>query len=123
VFSADILALTAGEPIVGSDTPLPAKIDVPTLFIEHGASWHGAIVGSKGPHGVFCGLELSFDALFRIPDSTKPVKVSFDAWRVPDVAAANGTDKPEEAIYGEMHAKAFDLFQKRLLDAFFDAGK
>jgi hypothetical protein len=119
VFPTDILALAAGEPIVGNDTPLPAKIDVPTLFIEHGASWHGAIVSSKDAHATFCGLELSFDALFRLPDSTKPVNVSFNAWSAPDVAAANNTDKPEEIVYGEMHGKAFDLFQRRLLDAFF----
>jgi hypothetical protein len=123
VFPADILTLATGEPIVAADTPLPAKIAVPTLFIEHGASWHGAVATSKDPRGVFCGLQLSFDALFRLPDATKPVRVTFDAWRIPNIAAASGADKPEEAIYSEMHAKAFDLFEKRLLGAFFEPGK
>lgn len=119
----EILAFVVGEPILGSEAPLPAKIVVPTLFIEHGASWHGAITANRNPRGVFCGLELSFDALFRLPDATKPVKLNVEAWRVPDVAAANGADRPEETIYGEMHAKAFDLFQRRLLGAFFEAVK
>jgi len=122
VFPPDILTLATGEPIVGADTPLSAKIVVPTLFVEHGASWHGAIATSKDPRGVFCGLDLSFDALFRLPDATKPVRVTFDAWRVPNLAAASGADKPEEAIYSEMHAKAFDLFEKRLIGAFFAPG-
>jgi hypothetical protein len=119
-FPADILALAAGEPIADTDASLPEKIDVPALFIEHGASWHGAAIISRDPHGIFCGLELSFDALFRIPDSTKPLKVNADAWLLPDLAAAKGNDRAEEAVYGEMHAKAFDLFQKKLLGAFFE---
>jgi hypothetical protein len=123
VFPAEILAMAVGEPIVGPETPLPTTIAVPTLFIEHGASWHGAITTSKNPHGVYVGLELFFEALFRVPDATKPVKLSVDGWRVPDVAGAVGTDKPEETIYGEMHVKAFDLFQRRLLGTFFEPGK
>jgi hypothetical protein len=123
VFPAEILVMAVGEPIAGPDTPLPAQIAVPTLFIEHGASWHGALTASKNPHGIYCGLELAFDALFRLPDATKPVKVSVDGWRVPDIAGANGAENPEETIYGEMHAKAFDQFQRRLLGTFFDPGK
>jgi hypothetical protein len=123
VFPEEILAFRPGEPIVGPDAVLPDTVALPTLFIEHGTSWHGALIGSKNPRGVFCGLELSFDALFRLPDATKPLKVTFDAWRLPNLPAASGAEKPEETLYAEMHEKAFDLFQKRLLGAFFDPSK
>lgn len=119
VFPAELVAMTAGEPIADPDAPLSSSIAVPTLFIEHGASWHGGVVTMKNPRGVYCGLEISFTALFRLPDTTKPVKIGLDGWHVPDTAAASDAEKPEEAIYGEMHTNAFDRFQKRLLGAFF----
>ncbi len=122
-FPKEILAVAAAEPIADPDAPLPTKIEVPTLFVEHDASWHGALSASKNPHGIFCGLDLSFDALFRLPDATKPVRVTLDVWRVPDVAAAKGSDTPEETIYAEMHAKAFEIFQRRWLGAFFEPAK
>lgn len=119
VFPAEILFMVAGEPVREADAPLSSSIAVPTLFIEHGASWHGGVTVTKSPRGVYCGLELSFNALFRLPDGTKPVRVSHDGWHVPNTAVAGDSDKPEELIYGEMHASAFDHFQKKLFGAFF----
>jgi hypothetical protein len=119
VFPPEILTVAAGLPVTFPDVPPSSRIAVPTLFIEHGASWHGSITTSKNPRGVYCGLKMFFDALFRLPDATKPLRVSLDGWHVPDTAAAIDADKPEEVIYGEMHANGFDRFQKRLLGAFF----
>jgi hypothetical protein len=123
VFPTEIIALAVGEPIADPDAPLPAQIAVPTLFIEHNASWSGSIATSRSPGGVFVGLELSYNALFRVPDDTKPVKIKVDGWHAPNLAAAKDDDKPETTIYGKMHDEAYDQFQKRLLGAFFKSGK
>ncbi|MGO8996769.1 MAG: hypothetical protein ACLQVI_25925 [Polyangiaceae bacterium] len=118
-FPTEIVALAVGEPIADPDAPLPAQITVPTLFVEYGPSWSGSMVASGNPRGIFVGLELSFTALFRVPDDTKPLKVHLDVWKVPDTAAAKGDDKPEENVYSKMQQDAFAQFQKRLLGAFF----
>jgi hypothetical protein len=123
VFPTEIIALAVGEPIADPGAPLPAQIAVPTLFIEHGASWSGSIATSKNPGGVFVGLELSYNALFRVPDDTKPVKIKVDGWHAPNLAAAKDDDKPETTIYAKMHDEAYDQFQRRLLGAFFKSGK
>jgi hypothetical protein len=122
VFPTEIVALAVGEPIADPDAPLPAQVAVPTLFIEHGASWSGSITTSRSPSGVFVGLEITFNALFRVPDDTKPVKVKTDAWHSPNLAAAKDADKPEDTVYAAMHQEAYDQFQKHLLNAFFKSG-
>jgi len=118
-FPTEILALAVGEPIADPAAPLPAQIAVPTLFLEYDTAWSGSVVASHGPNGIFVGLELAFNALFRVPDDTKPVKIKVDAWHAPDVSSAKGDDKPEDTIYAKMHDEAFGQFQKRLLGAFF----
>jgi hypothetical protein len=123
VFPTEIIALAVGEPIADPDAQLPAQIAVPTLFIEHGASWSGSIATSRNPGGVFVGLELLYNATFRVPDDTKPVKIKVDGWHAPNLAAAKDDDKPETTIYAKMHDEAYDQFQKRLLGAFFKSGK
>jgi hypothetical protein len=120
VFPREILALAVGEPVTGPP-PLPAQLSVPTLFIEHGQTWSGSAVTSTNPRGVYVGLGISFEALFQLPNDTKPVKIKLDVWKTPDTAAAKGDDKPEETIYGEMRAETFALFQKKVLGAFFRA--
>ena len=122
-FPTEILALAVGEPISDPGAPLPPQITVPTLFIEHGPSWSGSIVTSTSPRGVFVGLEMSYGALFRIPDDTKPLKNRLDVWKTPDTAGAKGDDKPEETIYAKMASDTFDQFEKRLLNAFFKPAK
>jgi hypothetical protein len=42
---------------------------------------------------------------------------------VPDLPAARDAEKPEEAVYGTMRARAFDLFQRRLFASLFTGGK
>jgi len=122
-FPTEIVALAVGEPISDPDAQLPAQIMVPTLFIEHGPTWSGSLTTSGNPHGVFVGLEMSFSALFRVPDDTKPLKVRLDVWKAPDTASAKGDDKPEETIYSKMESDAFDQFQKKLVGAFFKPAK
>ncbi len=119
VFPAEILGLVVGDPIPDPDAPLPAQIVVPTLFVELGSMWAGSIQASQKPRGVFVGLKLVFDATFRMPDATKPLKVKLDVWRVPELAQAIGADKPEDVVYGSMRSKAFEQFQKKLLGTFF----
>jgi hypothetical protein len=123
VFPTEIIALAVGEPIADPAAPLPGPIVVPTLFIEHGASWSGSIATSKNPSGVFVGLELSYNAVFRLPDDTKPVKIKLDGWHAPNLAVAKDDDKPESTVYAKMHEDAYDQFQRRLLGAFFKSGK
>ena len=118
-FPTEIVALAVGEPIGDPDAPLPAQIMVPTLFIEHGPTWSGSVITSTTPRGVYVGLQMSFSALFRVPDDTKPLKVRLDLWKAPDTASAKEDDRPEEAIYGKMEGDAFDQFQKKLLASFF----
>jgi hypothetical protein len=122
-FPTEILALAVGEPITDAEAPLPAQITVPTLFLEHGPTWSGSVATPTSPHGVFVGLEMSFNALFRVPDETKPLKVRLDVWKGPDLAGAKGDDKPEETIYSKMQSDSFDQFQKKLLNAFFKPAK
>jgi hypothetical protein len=122
-FPTEIVALAVGEPISDPDAPLPAQIMVPTLFVEHGPSWSGSVVTSSSPRGVFVGLEMSFSALFRLPDDTKPLKVRLDLWKSPDTASAKGDDKPEETVYSKMEEDAFGQFQKKLLGALFKPTK
>jgi hypothetical protein len=119
VFPTEIVALAVGEPISDPAAPLPAQITVPTLFIEHGTGWSGSVVASHAPNGVFAGLELSFTALFRLPDDTKPIHVKVDGWHAPNTAIAKDEDKPEEVIYARMHSDAYEQFQRRLLGSFF----
>ncbi len=66
---------------------------------------------------------MSFNALFRVPDETKPLKIRLDVWKGPDMASAKGDDKPEETIYSKMQSDSFDQFQKKLLNAFFKPAK
>ncbi len=122
-FSPDVLTLTVGERLADTDAPPVAQIAVPTLFIEHGAKWTGSVQGSQKPRGVFVGLELAFEALFRVPDDTKPVKVDVAVWHVPDLAAARDADNPEETVYAAMRSVAFQQFQDRLLRTFFPGAK
>ena len=122
-FPTEILAFAVGEPISDPAATLPGQVAVPTLFIEHGPSWSGAILTSTSPRGAFVGLEMSISSLFRIPDDQKPVKVRFDAWKAPDTSSAKGDDKPEEVVYGKMDQDVFDQFQKKLLGAFFKPSK
>jgi hypothetical protein len=122
-FPTEIVALAVGEPISDPDAQLPAQIMVPTLFIEHGPTWSGSIATSTNPRGVFVGLEMSFSAIFRVPDDTKPLKVRLDVWKAPDTSSAKGDDKPEETIYSKMESDAFDQFQKKLVGAFFKPAK
>ena len=117
--SCRISGLVVGDPIPDPDAPLPAQIVVPTLFVELGSMWAGSIQASQKPRGVFVGLKLVFDATFRMPDATKPLKVKLDVWRVPELAQAIGADKPEDVVYGLMRSKAFEQFQKKLLGTFF----
>jgi hypothetical protein len=120
VFSPDILAFTVGDPIDPSAT-LPAQITVPTLFVERTSVWAGSIQASAKPRGVFIGLQMAFEATFRAPDDPRVVKVKYDVWRVPDIAAAREAEKPEETIYGAMRAKAYEQFQHKLIGTFFAA--
>jgi hypothetical protein len=121
VFPPEILALTVGEAVADPDAPLPAQLLLPTLFIEYGAVWSGSVQASQNPRGVFVGLELSFDCVFRLPDATKPVSVKVSGWRLPDVAGARDADQPEELLYRGMRQKAVEPFQKKLLSTFFRA--
>jgi hypothetical protein len=121
-FPGEILALSVEEAIADPDAALPAQVTVPTLFIEHGPAWSGSTVSSKNPRGVFVGLEIAFDASFRMPDDTKPIHLKVDGWHLPNVNGATDADKPEESIYAEMRAKAFDQFKKKLFAAFFTGG-
>ncbi len=122
VFPPEVLSLTLGEPITDPDAALP-QVTVPTLFIELGVIWAGSLQASTKPRGVFAGLDLTFDATFRTVDAQKPVKIRGDSWRVPDMAAAKDDDKPEEAIYAAMRAKAIEAFDKKLSGHFFGAAK
>jgi hypothetical protein len=122
-FPAELLSVSVGEPIADPDAPLPAQIASPTMFIEHGAQWSGSIQASqKQPRGVFVGLELGFEAQFRLPDTTKPVRVKVNGWHLPNLATAKDADLPEDAVYREMRQKAVEPFQKKLLATFFRDG-
>lgn len=118
-FPPEILALSVGEALPDTDMPWPARIAVPTLFVEHGVVWAGAIQASLKPRGVYVGLELSFDASFRLPDDAKGVATKVDGWHQPKLAAAADAEHPEDAVYGEMRHQAFEQFQSQLLAVFF----
>jgi hypothetical protein len=122
VFPPEIISMTVGEAIADPDAPLPAQITSPTMFIEHGPAWSGSIFGTKNPRGLFVGLELSFDASFRLPDDTKPVRVKVDAWHMPSMSASTDAQNPEPSVYADMRSKAFEQFKKRLLGSFFTDG-
>ena len=115
----ELLSIELGAPLADTEAPLPPRVALPTLFIDHGSAWAGAIQASLKPRGVFIGLELSFDALFRMPDEASPVKIRTDGWFMPGLLAAKDADKPEEAIYNAMRATAFEQFERKLLGAFF----
>jgi hypothetical protein len=120
VFPPEILALGPGAPLTDPDAPLPATILVPTLFVDVSDVWAGSIQASTAPRGVFVGLDLTFDSVFRTPDDPQHVvKVKVQGWKVPDLAAAKDADKPEEVVYAAMRQKGFDQFQKKLLGTFF----
>jgi len=119
VFTPEILSLTAGDPVTDPDAALPAQVTVPTLFVEPSVVWAGAIQASHQPRGVFIGVDMVFDAVFRTPDASKPVTVKMDMWRVPELAAAKDSDAPEPIVYAAMRGKAFEQFEKKLLGTFF----
>jgi hypothetical protein len=122
VFPPEILGLAVGDPVMDPDVPLPAQVTVPTLFIEHGPVWSGYLVTVKSPRGLFVGLQVGFDATFRLPDDTKPVRVKDGSWRIPNLRAATDQEQPEASVYADMRAKAFEQFKKRVFDAFFTPG-
>ena len=122
-FSPDVLTLTVGDRLADADAPPVAPITVPTLFIEHGAKWTGSVQASQKPRGVFVGLELAFEAFFRIPQDTRPVKVDVAAWHVPDLSVARDVDNPEVTVYAAMRGVAFQQFQDKLLRTLFPGAK
>jgi hypothetical protein len=117
-FPPEIVSFVPGAPIDDPEALLPI-VTVPTLFIEHGADWTGAISSSANPRGVFVGLGMVFSATFTIPDDPKPLHFKTTIYRSPDLAAAKGIEKPEEQIYTQMDTEAFGLFVKKLLGIFF----
>ena len=122
IFPTEILAMAVGEPIAETEEQLPSTIAVPTLFVEHGPTWNGWLSVGGTPKGAFVGLGFGFDALFRLPDDSKPIKIKFDVWKAPDAAELKGDlDAPEETIYAKMIQDSFAQFQRRLLGAFFKA--
>ena len=120
VFPPEVVGVVVGEPISDPETPLPAQVTLPTLFIEHGPAWSGFIAATKVPRGLFVGLQLTFDATFRLPDDPKPaVRVKVENWYMPSMGAATDAESPEDSVYADMRNKAIDLFKKRLFGAFF----
>jgi hypothetical protein len=119
VFTPDILDITLGAPLDGPDTPLPAQVTVPTLFIDRSSIWAGSIQASQKPRGVFVGLKLGFNAVFRVPVDPKPLDVKLETWQVPALGALKDDPKPEETAYAAMRAKAYEQFEKKLVGTFF----
>jgi hypothetical protein len=121
IFTPDILDIAVGAPVDGPDAPLPVQVTVPTLFIDRSSTWAGSIQASQKPRGVFVGLKLGFNAVFRVPLDPKPLDVKLETWEVPTLAGLKDDPKPEETAYAAMRAKAYEQFEKKLLGTFFAA--
>jgi hypothetical protein len=121
IFTPDILDIAVGAPVDGPDAPLPVQVTVPTLFIDRSSTWAGSIQASQKPRGVFVGLKLGFNAVFRVPLDPKPLDVKLETWEVPTLAGLKDDPKPEETAYAAMRATAYEQFEKKLLGTFFAA--
>jgi hypothetical protein len=122
-FPPEVLTVVPAAPLTDTDLPASVPITAPTLVLDHTTTWSGSLQTSGKPRGVFAGLELGFEAFFRLPDTSKPVKVEQHAWYTPDLSVAQDADNPEELVYAAMRAKAYGQFQDRLLKAMALAAK
>jgi len=118
-FPPDVLSLEMGPPIADADAPLPAST-VPTLFIEHTSQVSGPSYLSARPRGVFVGLALVFEAVFRLPDDTKAPHFKLPTWRNPDAKVEKGDAPLEAAVYDAMTTGAFVQFTSKYLAMFFN---
>ena len=104
-FPPDILALDVGQPLLETDPPLPPS-KIPTMFVEHSAEMSGASYLSANPRGVFVGLGMLFEVVFRIPDEGKPQKYRFSAWRPLDTTVPKGGGTFESTVTKRWRARA-----------------
>jgi hypothetical protein len=121
--AAELFEVTMGSVVTESDLPEPK---VPTLYITHSVEWVGANYVSNRPRGGYVGLNMNFDADFRIPGDTKPYKFKLELPKVPplqvlhkDEGPLPGPGEAEEKVYEAMATDAFDQFGKKLIGNFF----
>jgi hypothetical protein len=121
-FPKDVLEMTLGAPVDDPEAALPPSVSVPTWFVEYSMDWDGGLRTSDRPRGVFIGLGFGFEAIFRLPDETKPSRFKTGAiWRAPKLDALPADAHPEEKLYADMGASAFDAFTKKALSTLFAA--
>jgi hypothetical protein len=121
-FPADVLAVVPGAPLPDADT----SVTVPTLVLDYDVEWSRTTTVTVKPRGVFVGLHLPFDISFFIPDGSPAKTVKAMAWKGPDLwklgdDVGTGRGDRENYVYGVMAKSAFDLAQKKTLDAYFKA--
>ena len=117
-FPSDILTFDTGQPLLESDPPLPPS-KLPTMFVEHSVEMSDKPYLSANPRGVFVGLGLVFEVVFRIPDDGKPQKFRLQQWRRPDTTIPKGDGTFESTVYETMATDGFAQFTQKYLSTFF----
>jgi hypothetical protein len=117
-----LFTIEDGEPVTGETLP---PVDVPTIFVTHGAEWSSHSYVSRMPRGSYIGMLFPFDAQFVLPGDDKPFKYKTEPMRHAALGVLK-TEKPpgftgpeEERVYDAMADEAFDIFVKRFSSHFF----
>jgi hypothetical protein len=116
-FPPDVLKLELGAPLPESEQ-IPASVTVPTLFIKHTLEMNGLYL-SRNPRGIFVGMGILFQSVFRVPGDAKPLEVKFSQWRPPELALYEREGATIEQVYEATAAEAFERFTKRFIASVF----
>jgi hypothetical protein len=113
-FDPDVLELVRGEPIEPGQTA-PANPDKPLLLVTHTLTMgHG--IGNTHPNGIFVGAGFQFEATLYVSGNTKPLKLRYSTWRMPDLTKLREGKLTIPQVYEQMADVAFEAFDRRLVD-------
>ncbi|HEY8038324.1 MAG TPA: hypothetical protein VIF15_00950 [Polyangiaceae bacterium] len=117
-FSADVLAVRAGEPLA-PDAPMPSA--VPSLVVDYAPEWSHVNTVSLRPPTIFAGVNFAFEASFVLPDGA-PLTLKTKSWRGAELwkMKDDGLSRTDfqQKVYDAMIDGAFDQLEKRLQDTF-----
>lgn len=113
-FDPDVLELVRGEPIEPGQAA-PANPDKPLLLVTHTLTMgHG--IGNTHPNGIFVGAGFQFEATLYVSRDTKPLKLRYSTWRMPDLTKLREGKLTIPQVYEQMADVAFEAFDRRFVD-------
>lgn len=117
----ELFAFRVGAPF----EELPARVTVPTIFVQYAAEWSMFCHANKTPRGVFCGMTFPFDVQLSIPGDAAPTKRKIEVFRgiTMSVLKAEEPGPAEARHYDSVTRGAFEMFVDKLMLQWFREAK